>query len=87
MAKSIVKGVRFDEATARRLQTFEDETYIEDATLIRAATDAALKFYQENGYLRFPLAICPEEMLPKKPRKRDKPGPKGGGDGGGAESA
>ena len=60
MAKSAVKGVRFDETTLANLDVFERETHVEGANLIRAATDAALKFYREHGYLSFPLTVVPE---------------------------
>lgn len=57
--KSKVLGVRIDQATEKRLERFESVTKVEAVTLARAALDAALDYFDENGGIRFPLVIQP----------------------------
>jgi len=48
-------GIRLDEDFAERLKSFEAATGIPQAALARAALEAALNFYSENGKITFPL--------------------------------
>lgn len=48
-------GIRLDEDFAEKLKAFEESTGIPQAVLARAALEAALNFYSQNGKITFPL--------------------------------
>ncbi|MGN0884450.1 MAG: hypothetical protein ACI4P6_04535 [Candidatus Spyradosoma sp.] len=48
-----------------RIREFEDETGVPMATLVRAATEAALNYYAEARSITFPLVCKP--LRPARP--------------------
>lgn len=65
--KTKVIGVRVDEEVNRRLLQFESETGIERVTLARNAMIAALKFYEKNRRISFPLKVVEASGFSQRP--------------------
>lgn len=54
-------GIRFDAAANARLTRFEASTGVEAVTLARNATLACLDFFEQHGYLSFPIVVVPKK--------------------------
>lgn len=59
--KTCQLGIRLDEDFAEKLKAFEATTGIPQAVLARAALEAALSFYLQNGKIEFPLRCVPAD--------------------------
>jgi hypothetical protein len=68
--KTKIIGVRVDENTERRLAKFEEKTLIESVALARAAIDASLNFFEEHGYIHFPLEMQPKGAVKQNPKPK-----------------
>lgn len=63
--KSSQMCIRVDDDFMSRVREFEDETGVPMATLVRAATEAALNYYAEARSITFPLVCKP--LRPARP--------------------
>lgn len=52
-------SIRVDDEFMNRVRRFEDETGVPMATLVRAATEAALNYYDRVQSITFPLKCEP----------------------------
>lgn len=52
-------SIRVDDEFMNRVRRFEDETGVPMATLVRAATEAALNYYDTAESITFPLKCEP----------------------------
>lgn len=57
--KSAQMCIRIDDEFQARIKKFEDKTGVPMATLVRAATEAALNYYDEAESITFPLKCEP----------------------------
>ena len=57
--KTSQMSIRVDDDFMSRVREFEDETGVPMATLVRAATEAALNYYAEARSITFPLVCMP----------------------------
>jgi hypothetical protein len=62
-------GIRFDAAANARLTRFEQSTGVEAVTLARNATLACLDFFEQHGYLSFPIVVVPKNETEKEAKK------------------
>jgi predicted DNA-binding protein len=71
--KSKVIGIRVDEPTEQRLQKFEARTRIDTVTMVRAAMESVLDYFESNGSVEMPFATIPlkkwEEVQATKKKK------------------
>ena len=63
--KTSQMSIRVDDHFMSRVREFEDETGVPMATLVRAATEAALNYYAEARSITFPLVCKP--LRPARP--------------------
>lgn len=57
--KNAQMSIRVDEEFMARVRKFEDGTGVPMATLVRAATEAALNYYDSAQSITFPLECKP----------------------------
>lgn len=57
--KNSQMSIRVDDEFMNRVREFEDETGVPMATLVRAATEAALNYYASARSITFPLECKP----------------------------
>ena len=57
--KNAQMSIRIDDEFQARIKKFEDETGVPMATLVRAATEAALNYYDYAQSITFPLECKP----------------------------
>ena len=57
--KNAQMSIRVDDEFISRIKKFEDETGVPMATLVRAATEAALNYYDRAESITFPLECRP----------------------------
>lgn len=57
--KNAQMSIRVDDEFMNRVRKFEDKTGVPMATLVRAATEAALNYYDEAESITFPLKCEP----------------------------
>lgn len=58
--KTLQIGVRIDEQLAKRLREFEEITAVPPSQLARSALEAALRSFERNGEISFPLYCLPQ---------------------------
>ena len=63
--KTSQMSIRVDDDFMSRVREVEDETGVAMATLVRAATEAALNYYAEARSITFPLVCKP--LRPARP--------------------
>ena len=65
--KTKTLSVRMDAAIVDRVASFEKNTGVGRATLVRESVLAVLNFQEAHGFVSFPIEIIPKKFVKVKP--------------------
>jgi predicted DNA-binding protein len=67
MTPRVSVSVRVSAEIKKRLDALEQQTGLDESTIIRAAIEACLDYVEEHGEITLPLAVLPKSKSAAKP--------------------